>query len=560
MTVHPVLATLAVAVFATGCFALVVLTRMALRRREADFRTAELSLEHLITASPVVMFRTDVSFRRTYVSPNAAALLGYGPDQVFDWTWSELVHPDDQQAVFAEARLVTTGAPATFLCRFRHEDGGWRWMHTALRLQRGAAEPFIVGCAFDVTDRVELEANLRDAKDAAEVANAAKSDFLSRMSHELRTPLNSILGFSELLDIEGVTDSQREGVDQIARAGHHLLALINDVLDISRIENDRLGVTVEPVTVAGALADAVDLMEPMAARRGVALIVDEPPPSLAVMADGQRLKQVLLNLLSNAIKYNHPGGTVWIGCRVEGTMVLLDVRDTGRGIAADVRPRLFQAFDRLGAEQSGEDGSGLGLVLSQRLVSAMGGHLDLDRDLAGTDGTDGSRFWFELPLAETVTATVQGAAVGSPVVGPPANGAEGTVLYVEDNASNVELVAHVLRHRPGLRLVSTAQGERALELAAGHCPVAILLDLHLPDISGLDVLGRLRADPRTAAVPVVVITADATLGLEQRVLDAGADAFLTKPVRVGGLLDVLDAVILRTTSYRDPAPGLRSTG
>ncbi len=540
MSVHPLVATLAVTAFATACFALVVITRHALARREADFRMAELSLEHLVTATPVVMFRTNLSFQRTYVSPNAAPFLGYDPDKVLDWKWRDLVHPDDIERVFAQAREVTADHPASFTCRFRHGDGSWRWLQASLRLQETGDEAFVVGCAFDVSDRIELEASLREAKEVADRANSAKSDFLSRMSHELRTPLTSILGFSELLELDGVTDDQREYVDHIGRAGHHLLGLINEVLDISRIESGRLGMSVEPVSVVDALDEAVDLMAPMAAARGVELLFESPVPDVKVLADGQRLKQVLLNLLSNAIKYNRRDGAVWLNCTVDRDVARVSVRDTGPGISEELRPRLFHAFDRLGAEQSGEDGSGLGLVLSKRLVGAMGGELDLDRDTAAGEG---SRFWFELPLAETVSVPRPCSEDGIRAVHRPRDGRVATVLQVEDTRSNVDLVARIMRHRPELHLVSTAQGERALELAAAHQPAVILLDLHLPDLPGIEVLARLRADARTAGVPVVIVTADASDGQQERLLAAGAQTFLTKPVSVARLLEVVDASV-----------------
>ena len=310
--------------------------------------------------------------------------------------------------------------------------------------------------------------------------------------------------------------------------------------------------------MATALDEAVDLMAPMASRRDVEVLFEGPIPAVHVMADGQRLKQVLLNLLSNAIKYNRRDGAVWIRCAVDGDMARFEVRDTGRGIRRGVRDRLFQPFDRLGAEQSGEDGSGLGLVLSQRLVGAMGGHLDLDR---GLPVEKGSRFWFELPLATRLPGESRefDDELGSDRE-LPAAGRAGTVLYVEDTRSNVDLVARILNHRPELSLVSTAQGERALELAAAHAPVVILLDLHLPDISGLEVLARVRAEPRTATTPVVVVTADASQGQQARLLAAGADAFLTKPVSVSGLLAVIDAVTQKTLLSPDRAPDLSPTG
>jgi signal transduction histidine kinase/CheY-like chemotaxis protein len=385
-------------------------------------------------------------------------------------------------------------------------------------------------------------AERRRAEADADRANRAKSDFLSRMSHELRTPLNGIIGFAQLLELEVAGADQRESVEHILKGGRHLLALINEVLDLARIEAGKLPISAEPVLVKDAVRASVDLIQPQAATSNVR-IVDAVTEDCYMMADRQRLQQVLLNLLSNAVKYNKPGGLIRIACG-DGPAgrSRLTVSDTGNGIDAERIQRLFKPFDRLGAEQTGIEGTGLGLALSHHLVEAMGGTLS-----ASSQVGEGTTFTVELQTAQSHVPHVE-RVLGAESEGV-ASDARGTVLYIEDNLANLRLLERVVARRPGITLLSAIQGNRGLELARDHRPDLILLDLHLPDLPGSEVLMRLLADPATKAIPVVILSADATPGQIGRLVDQGARAYLTKPLDVREILALFDDV-LRTSEQR----------
>ena len=407
---------------------------------------------------------------------------------------------------------------------------------------------YIIHRLEDVTQFVRLnEQGLREAKEEADRANTAKSEYLSRMSHELRTPLNAILGFAQLLELEDLGEEQQENLHYILSAARHLLALINEVLDIAAIEAGRLPLSLEPVAVADVVAEAVSLIRPLADQHEVLLV--SPPVScqVHVLGDRQRLKQILLNLLSNAVKYNRQGGRVELECGPAGDGLRIQVVDTGPGIAPEAMDQLFVPFERLGSEQIGIEGAGLGLPLSRRLAEAMGGRLEVETEVG-----QGSRFWVELPLAEgPVQRAERQQELAAPVQPAPAPSAPLTVLYIEDNLSNLQLVERVLSRRPGVRLISAMRPQLGLELAAEHHPDLILLDLHLPDMPGQEVLRRLQAEPRTADVPVVILSADARPTLIEELLAKGVRAFMTKPLDVRELLELLDAV---ATERDQPAP------
>jgi PAS domain S-box-containing protein len=474
-----------------------------------------------------------------FLSVNAACeeLWGHRPEELIGREYISLVHPEDRvKSKDVEMGLRETGKVTDFVNRYLRKDGS---TVDVLWSASWSEKDGIVFCvAHDVTDRARIEKALREAKEEADRANHAKSDFLSRMSHELRTPLNSILGFGQLLDRQSPTETQRPRIRYILSAGRHLLNLINEVLDISRIEAGTLQLSVEPVCVGEAIREALDLMRPLAAERSILLEANCPADTaLYVLADRQRLKQVLLNLLSNAVKYTGMEGsvTVSVDAGTDGTRI--SVRDTGAGIPVEKLARLFTPFDRLGAEQSTVEGTGLGLALCQRLIQAMQGMIGVNSTLG-----NGSTFWMELPQAQSPLKTLPATAI-SGMLGTRGEEESRRILYIEDNFSNVTLVDQMLAERPALELMTAMQGRVGLDLARQHSPDLILLDLHLPDMPGWQVLAQLKSDHLTREIPVVVISADATAPQIKRLLSAGARAYLTKPLDIPEFFRVIDEAL-----------------
>ena len=417
-------------------------------------------------------------------------------------------------------------------------------------------------------ERARAEAALHEAKEEAESAteraneaNAAKSEFLSRMSHELRTPLNAILGFGQILEMRTADAKQKGSIEQILKAGRHLLSLINEVLDIARIEAGQLSLSLEPIPVDSVVREALDLVRPLAAARQIYLIdeVEGECGARHLLADQQRLKQVLLNLLSNAVKYNRHGGYVFVSCHVvapfddtpksssknskdEGRLRFL-VRDTGAGLSGSDIAKLFVPFERLEAARSQIEGTGIGLTLCKRLVEAMGGAIGVESEVG-----QGSTFWIELPLASSPLeqAALDEAAQDS-ARGAGREEQAGTILYIEDNLSNISLIEHALSAQDyHVKLLTAMQGSVGLELAAQHTPDLILLDVHLPDIMGDAVLRHLKASALTQSIPVVVLSADATPSQVERLLSGGAQSYLTKPLDLKQFFEVLEQVLSRT--------------
>jgi signal transduction histidine kinase/CheY-like chemotaxis protein len=392
--------------------------------------------------------------------------------------------------------------------------------------------------------------DLEAARGAADAANRSKSEFLSRMSHELRTPLNAVLGFAQVLDIEDLDHDQQEAVDQILRGGKHLLGLINEVLDISRIESGDLALSHESVLVSDVVGETVDLIRPLAEERSIQVQSDRQAPwDDYVFADRQRLKQILLNLLSNAVKYNRQHGTVTISCdHAAATRLRIKVTDSGPGIRAEQLGQLFVPFERLGAERTEVEGTGIGLALSRRLAEAMGGSVDVE-SIPG----QGSTFWVELPIVEGPVERYERLHGDNreQQATPTHNPRRQALLYIEDNLANLKLVQRVVAHRHDVEIIPAMQGGLGLDLAREHQPALILLDLHLPDMPGDQVLQQLREDPATAPIPVVIVSADATPGQVQRLLTAGARAYLTKPYEVEELLHILDDALSNSPSPQD---------
>ena len=381
---------------------------------------------------------------------------------------------------------------------------------------------------------------LSNARDEAVAATRAKDVFLSRMSHELRTPLTAVLGFGQLLQLEDLGEENADSVNAIVKAGQHLLELINDVLDIAQIETGHLSLSLEPVLLSVLVADVVGLLRPLAAARHLDVEVQDLS-GVPVAADQQRLKQVLLNLLSNAIKYNREQGRIVVSrAAVSTARTRIVVADTGVGISEASLGRLFTPFDRMEAAHGEVEGSGVGLSLCKSLAEAMGGTIGVESAVG-----EGSTFWIELPDADPGWEVSPPPHVADTTVD---GGHAGAVLYVEDNLASLRVVERIFRRRRESLQVAV-QGGMALDLARQLRPRIILLDLHLPDMSGEEALQQLRSDPVTALIPVVILSADASPGRLRRLLDQGASAFLSKPIDIPELLTVLD------TFGADGAPG-----
>jgi len=457
--------------------------------------------------------------------------LGHSEQTLRNRPFLEFVHPEDKDLTVHEMRRLVAGGYECvgFENRYLHRDGSYRWIQWSTTCNGD----LIYAAARDVTDQKQMADTLRQAKQAAEEGNRAKSEFLSRMSHELRTPLNAILGFAQLLEMRYDDPQITEAARFILKGGRHLLQMINEVLDLARIESGRMNMSIESVNAAEVLSQAVGLVRPLAETAGIVLFVEALDETSMAKADRQRLIQVLINLLSNAIKYNKPSGTVRVRCTGEsGEKLRFEVTDEGRGISEEDREMLFQPFQRFG-DQSIE-GTGLGLALSQRFVRQMNGDLILLQSSSG-----GSTFCIELDrMANRVheLSVLEGGAAS----GTPLERLSGTVLYVEDNLSNIRLMEVLFANSDRLTLVPATQGQMGLEFAREHKPDLILLDLHLPDLSGAEVLLKLKSDPATQSVPVTILSADASPATAAKLLAAGADEYLTKPLDLERLFEVLE--------------------
>lgn len=390
----------------------------------------------------------------------------------------------------------------------------------------------------DISDRKKIERS-RIAQKAAESASLAKSEFLSRMSHELRTPLNSVLGFTQLLQMDELTPDQMSSLGQVLKSGRHLLDLINEVLDITRIETGNMNISTDPVRLVDTVQSAIELIRPLAEQRGISIVTRIPSSGdIFVTADERRLKQVMLNLLSNAVKYNRESGeiAVAVDLQIDGYLHIT-VRDTGEGIPPEKMGRLFIPFDRLGLEPGKVEGTGLGLALSKGIVEAMGGRIGADSVVG-----EGSSFWLDLQLTTIQKEEIVIAITDEYMKENPLR-KKGLVLYVEDNPSNILLIEKVLARLPGVDLITAMQGSIGLDMTKVHKPELILLDLHLPDMHGEKVLEQLRAITETKDIPVIIMSADATKGQVDHMLSVGAAAYLTKPIDVREFLNIVGEML-----------------
>jgi PAS domain S-box-containing protein len=530
------------------------------RRQEVLLKTGALQ-NAILTSANFSIIATDEKGIIQLFNVGAERMLGYSAAEVVNRINPSDIHDPQEVAARAQAlslELATTISPGFEALAFKasrgiediyeltyiRKDGG-RFPAiisiTALRDDYGDVIGYLlIGTDNSVRKRVELE--LKEAMAVAEKANLAKSDFLSSMSHELRTPLSAILGFAQLMESgsPSPTTSQKRSIDQILKAGWYLLELINEILDLALIESGKLPLSLEPISLTEVVRECHAMIEAQAQKRDISMAFPKFEIPYFVKADRTRLKQVLINLLSNAVKYNKVGGTVAVDC-ILGTpgRIRICVRDTGEGLTPHKLTQLFQPFNRLGKEAGIEEGTGIGLMVSKRLVELMKGEIGVE----STVGV-GSVFWIELNL----TAKPQpAAAAAEPTTVAQAqvhgNGRVRTLLYVEDNPANLMLVEDLIARRPDIRLLSARDGNQGVEIARASLPDVILMDINLPGISGIQALKILGADPATAHIPVVALSANAIPRDIEKGLEAGFFRYLTKPIKVNEFMTMLDVAL-----------------
>jgi signal transduction histidine kinase/CheY-like chemotaxis protein len=383
---------------------------------------------------------------------------------------------------------------------------------------------------------------LERAKSEAENANLAKSEFLSSMSHELRSPLNAILGFAQLMesDSPAPTKEQGESIAQILKAGWHLLTLINEILDLAKVESGQISMSHEPVSLADVMFECKGMIDQQAKQRSIRMNFTRFDTSLYVQADLTRIKQVIINLLSNAIKYNRENGTVEVNC-AEGTpgFIRISIKDSGAGLSPEDLAQLFQPFNRLGQEAGIEEGTGIGLVVAKRLIELMGGKIGVE----SSEGA-GSVFWFELLSVAKPLLASEGSNSASMLLPQELRKEKlHTLLYVEDNSANLKLVEQIISRHPDIRLLTAVSGNLGIEIARNSEPDVILMDINMPGISGIEALKILREDPTTKHIPIIAVTANAMPLDIKRGMKAGFFRYITKPINVNEFMDVLDVAL-----------------
>jgi PAS domain S-box-containing protein len=530
------------------------------RRQEALLKTGALQ-NAILNSANFSIIATDEKGIIQLFNVGAERMLGYRAEEVVNRIRPSDIHDPEEVVARAEAlsrELGTTISPGFEALAFKASRGiedvyeltyickdGSRFPAiasiTALRDDYdGVIGYLLIGTDNSARKRAEVE--LHEAMSVAKRANLAKSEFLSRMSHELRTPLGAILGFAQLIDSGSPppTPSQKRSVDQILKAGWYLLDLINEVLDLALIESGKLSLSPEPVSLADVMLECQTMIEPQAQGRGIRVSFPRLETPHFVKADRTRVKQVLINLLSNAIKYNRTGGTVLVTCDVNPSgRVRISVEDSGEGLSPADIAQLFQPFNRLGRAATVEEGTGIGLVVCKRLVELMGGVIGVDSTVGR-----GSVFWFELNLTTRPQPSDVASTAAAIAQEPgPARTRVRTLLYVEDNPANRMLVEDLVARRPDIRLLTAEDANRGIEIARDAMPDVILMDINLPGISGIQALGILAADPATAHIPVVALSANAVPRDIERGLEAGFFRYLTKPIKVNEFMNTLEVAL-----------------
>ncbi|MBI3380557.1 MAG: PAS domain S-box protein [Aquabacterium sp.] len=498
----------------------------------------------MFEAAGVGIARLTPSGHFVEVNQRFADITGRSRDNLIGLHYQDISHPDDAAGSLAAMEGILAGRQDRMARekRYVRPDGQIVYaMLNSVMLRDGNGRPVqMVSVIEDISERVRMQEALSSAR-TAERASKAKTEFLSRMSHELRTPLNAMLGFAQLLRVDPrnpLNDVQRQKVEHIERAGAHLLAMMTDVLDLSRIEAGSLPMSIETLAVSKVMEETLALLSNQAAAAGLKLVHHLPDAGVYVKADRVRLRQVLSNLLSNAIKYNRAGGQVKVEAMALNEQVLITVSDTGQGMTPEQINHLFEPFNRLGAERTAIEGTGIGLVIVKRLLDLMDGRIEV----SSTPG-NGSSFRVWLPLARPLALDAECAELGSRSgfgALDELGAAQRTVLYAEDNVINVELLRQVMRMRPQWHLEVAHSGQQAITMAQSSPPDLLLLDMHLGDMSGLDVSDALTQTATTASIPRVALSADAMPDQISQARERGFVEYLTKPLDVARFLKLLD--------------------
>ena len=529
----------------------------ALRQARTDAETALQQYTELYDFSPVGHFTLGRDGIVRQVNLAGAALLGLVRSTLTGRRLGDLVEGKDRVAfaAFLE-RIFAARTREIGELSLSSQGIAPRFVHI-----EGIADATGESCrvvVMDITERKQFEHALQEnnlelerAKAAAEKANLAKSEFLSKMSHELRTPLNAVLGFAQLMAAgkPPPTAAQILSIDQILEAGWYLLRLINEILDLAMIESGKVTMSQEAIALTDMLQDCEAMITPQALKHEIALTFPCFDRPCYVHADRTRLKQVMINLLSNAIKYNRAGGTVTVQCDMSGEhRVRISIHDTGAGLTPEQVAQLFQPFNRLGQDARAEQGTGIGLVVTKQLLELMGGVIGVESHVGG-----GSVFWIELAAssAPVLMASNSGArSVEQRVhLAPHVSSSPRTLLYVEDNPANLALVEQLIARRNDLTLLTAIDRHLGIQLARVHQPDVILMDINLPGISGFGALKVLHEDPATAHIPIMALSANAMERDILRGLEAGFFRYLTKPIKVDEFMDALDTALHRAAAH-----------
>jgi PAS domain S-box-containing protein len=528
---------------------------LALRTQQEKLEQSQNRLEYIVNTSPSVIYilsRTDnpeIRFKVEFIGETITLVTGYEPYQWYRNAslWIDHVHPDDRATVLENQHRLLSQGELTHQYRFRHKDGSYRWIHDKLRLLRDSEGNMIevIGAWVDITERKQAELALGEAKEAAEAANRAKTEFLANISHELRTPLNGVLGFTQVLQKQpDISPKHKEYLSYISRSGNHLLTLINDLLDLSKIEAGRLDMENSMFHFLEFLDGIAEMFEFRATHKNIGFIYEKAAtlPEY-VIGDEKRLRQILINLLGNAIKFTHQGHVALKVFRHEKS-IHFRIEDTGLGIAKEDLGRIFLAFEQLGSHDSLE-GTGLGLAISKRLVDAMGGQIDVQSTLG-----KGSVFEVSLVLP-SASSPSKHKADETEIIGYM--GKTRRILIVDDNSDNLTMLSALLESLDFV-IETASNGRECLDKFAAFNPDLIMIDLLMPDMDGSETVKRLRQEESGRNVKVIAVTAHAFDDIRELCLTSGFDDFITKPVELGDLLYSLQKALALTWRYAGTEP------